>query len=86
MYAAIHIAEPINETRVVHRRFNVILGIMRWLLADKTAHVFVAVFFIAYNLSIAFPTLKPPPVKDSALVEEVTALKTRTQQLATKQR
>jgi hypothetical protein len=54
--------------------------------ADKKAHVFVAVFFIAYNLSTAFPTLKPPPVKDIALVEEVTAVKTRTQQLATKQR
>ena len=29
--------------------------------ADEKAHVLVAIFFIAYNLSGAFPTLKPPP-------------------------
>lgn len=33
--------------------------------ADKKAHVMVAVFFIAYNLSTAFPTLKPPPSNKS---------------------
>jgi hypothetical protein len=48
--------------------------------ADQKAHVLVAVFFIAYNLSTAFPTLKSPPVhtapaasetNDSALVTPV---------------
>lgn len=37
--------------------------------ADKKAQVLIAIFFIAYNLSTAFPTLKTPPADSSATEE-----------------
>lgn len=59
--------------------------------ADKKAHVLVAIFFIAYNFSTAFPTLKSPPVesRDPAAVGPapvVTPIKTRSKEQEAKRR